>query len=165
MNAPRRGVAVGSLGTPLGVLGVTVSARGVTGCGEAAEPDRGASPLLDQALRELGEYFAGARRGFDVPLDLSACSVFARRVYDLTRAVPYGETRSYGDIAAVLGSSARAVGSALARLPVGILVPAHRVTLANGGLGGYQGRGDVKAWLLDFEAEQAHLDRRGPVRS
>ena len=155
MKHPRVVEIAGSLVTPIGLLRVVVSNEGVTGC-DLGVGERGASHrVLDWALRELEEYFAGIRREFTVPADLSALSAFARRVYDVTRQVPFGQTRAYGDLADVLGSSARAVGSALARLPVGIIVPAHRVTYANGGLGGYQGRQDLKAWLLDFEA--AHV--------
>lgn len=114
-----------------------------------------------QLVRELAEYFAGRRRVFDVPV-ASRGTAFQQRVWQALREVPFGATRSYGEIAERVGSvgAARAVGQANARNPVPILVPCHRVRAADGGLGGYLGSDagsgiSVKRWLLDHELMNA----------
>jgi methylated-DNA-[protein]-cysteine S-methyltransferase len=107
--------------------------------------------LGKQLELELRAYFAGELQVFETRVDDSKWSQFQREVYALCRQIPFGETRAYGDIAAVLGSGARAVGRAMGALPVSLIVPAHRVIRMNGALGGYQGREPIKAWLLEFE--------------
>ncbi|MEO8431565.1 MAG: type II toxin-antitoxin system prevent-host-death family antitoxin [Acidobacteriota bacterium] len=103
----------------------------------------GRAPLLRRASAELSQFFAGRRREFTVPVDPDAYATpFARRVLlEATRAIPFGTVRTYGDVAAAIGSpaAARAVGGALAANPVPILVPCHRVIAAGGRLGGYSG--------------------------
>ncbi|MFD7707284.1 methylated-DNA--[protein]-cysteine S-methyltransferase [Streptomyces sp. NPDC059785] len=104
------------------------------------------------AADQLTAYFAGDLKEFDLPLHLDG-TPFQRTVWDRLRAIPYGETRSYGELAVALGNprASRAVGLANGRNPVGIIVPCHRVVGADGGLTGYGGGLDRKRRLLDFE--------------
>jgi methylated-DNA-[protein]-cysteine S-methyltransferase len=105
---------------------------------------------LAMARGQLNEYFAGERREFDLPLAPEG-SDFQRRVWAALRDIPWGETRSYGDLAELLGSSPRAVGRANATNPICIIVPCHRVIGADGTLTGYAGGMDNKRWLLEHE--------------
>ena len=99
---------------------------------------------------QLDEYFAGDRTTFDLPLAQYG-TPFELRVWEALRAIPYGETRSYGELARELGSSARAVGRANGRNQISIIVPCHRVIGANGSLTGYAGGLDAKRALLEHE--------------
>jgi methylated-DNA-[protein]-cysteine S-methyltransferase len=101
---------------------------------------------------QLNEYFAGARRSFDVSLQMRG-TPFQRRVWDELREIPYGETISYGELARRIGSPSafRAVGLANGCNPVGVIVPCHRVIGANGTLTGYGGGIERKRLLLDLE--------------
>lgn len=111
------------------------------------------TPLLRGARRQIDDYFVGRRRAFDLPLS-PAGSPFQRRVWEAMRAIPFGDRRSYGEIAAEIGSAPRAVGGACGRNPLPILIPCHRVVAANGRLGGYSGEGGAvtKRSLLDLES-------------
>jgi methylated-DNA-[protein]-cysteine S-methyltransferase len=111
-----------------------------------------ATPLLLQAKRQLDAYFAGKRHDFDLPLAPEG-STFERRVWRLMEAIPYGETRSYGELASALDAAPRAIGQACGRNPIPILIPCHRVLAADGALGGYSGgKGvDTKRRLLVLE--------------
>ena len=106
-----------------------------------------------KAMAELGAYFAGNLHKFSVPLDLRGTD-FQRKVWEFLLGIPYGETRSYGDIARMLGrpTASRAVGRAVGTNPVAIIVPCHRVIGANGDLVGYGGGLYKKRALLDLEA-------------
>lgn len=120
-----------------------------------AQPDGASStddPLLAQAVRELGEYFAGARREFEVPVGPPG-TPFQRAVWAELRRVPYGETATYAELAQRLGApgAVRAVGSANGRNPVGVLVPCHRVIGSDGNLRGYAGGVERKLALLALE--------------
>lgn len=108
------------------------------------------------AIDQLEAYFAGELKEFTLELRLNGTE-FQRRVWDQLRRIPYGETRSYGDLADALGSpgASRAVGLANGKNPIGIVVPCHRVVGANGGLTGYGGGLDRKQRLLDFESGTA----------
>lgn len=110
-------------------------------------------PILAHAQRELTAYFAGARRRFAVPVDLSSVTAFRRRVLQALMRVPYGATESYGGLAAAIGSpgAARAVGQALARNPVPVIAPCHRIIGADGGLTGFGGGLEWKRALLALE--------------
>ena len=122
--------------------------------GSARLPMSAARAVLASAVTELGEYFAGKRRAFSVPVDLATTTAFDRRVLAAMAAIQYGETRTYGELARAVGSpgAARAVGHACGRNPVPVLLPCHRVVRSGGGLGGYSGGGlDVKAALLALE--------------
>jgi methylated-DNA-[protein]-cysteine S-methyltransferase len=102
---------------------------------------------------QLDEYFAGARRRFDLILDPLG-NPFELTVWEALQQIPYGETQSYGELAARIGhpDAARAVGSANARNPIAVIVPCHRVIGADGGLTGYGGGLERKRLLLDLEA-------------
>ena len=110
--------------------------------------DRGCADAVDQ----LEEYFAGRRTDFDLELNMVG-SEFQRRVWQALLTIPYGETRSYGQIAEQIGASgaARAVGLANGHNPIAIIVPCHRVIGANGSLTGYGGGLDRKRSLLEME--------------
>jgi methylated-DNA-[protein]-cysteine S-methyltransferase len=104
------------------------------------------------AVEQLAAYFAGGRTVFDVDLELAGTD-FQRRVWAALQTIPYGETRSYGQLAQQVGapSASRAVGLANGRNPISIIVPCHRVIGANGSLTGYGGGIDRKRTLLDLE--------------
>lgn len=109
-------------------------------------------PILVETERQLGEYFAGERRTFDLPLSFAGTD-FQKRVWAALLAIPYGETRSYGEIAHQLGvpGASRAVGAANGRNPISIVAPCHRVVGATGKLTGFAGGLEAKAFLLELE--------------
>lgn len=115
--------------------------------------DDGDHPILLQASRELEEYFAGTRRSFTVPLD-PAGTHFQKRVWTALLTIPYGETRSYGELARQIGNpkAARAVGAANAKNPLSIITPCHRAIGSNGTLTGFAGGLATKRFLLSLEA-------------
>lgn len=112
------------------------------------------------ARRELSAYFAGRRRSFTAPCDLGGLPPFTRAVLRITAGIPYGEVRSYRWVAERMGKprAMRAVGNALARNPIPIIIPCHRVVRSDGTLGGYALGLDWKRRLLDLET--SHLKRR-----
>lgn len=114
-------------------------------------------PVLAEAERQLAAYFAGELRKFTVPLDPVGTD-FQQRVWQALREIPYGETRTYGQIATTAGSPAavRAAGAANGRNPLSIIAPCHRVIGANGKLTGFAGGLEIKAFLLELEAR--HTD-------
>ena len=114
----------------------------------------GATPVLDEAISQLEEYFAGTRREFDLPLD-PAGTEFQQSAWMVLRTIPYGTTISYGQQAERLGdpNKARAVGAANGKNPLSIVVPCHRVVGSNGHLTGFAAGIDVKSWLLDHERQ------------
>jgi methylated-DNA-[protein]-cysteine S-methyltransferase len=118
---------------------------------------RAAEPFA-AAREQLEQYFAGERAEFELALDLRG-SAFQRSVWDALLTIPYGETRSYGEIARQIGrpDRARAVGAANGSNPVSIVVPCHRVIGSDGSLTGYGGGLHRKRWLLDHEAGVAQL--------
>jgi methylated-DNA-[protein]-cysteine S-methyltransferase len=128
------------------------------GRGPAPRDLRSARAPFAAAVEQLEQYFAGERRTFDVPLALHG-PAFHRRVWDALLTIPYGETRSYGEIAAQVGEpgAARAVGFANGRNPIAIVVPCHRVIGADGRLTGYGGGLPRKRTLLDLEAGRLAL--------
>ena len=115
------------------------------------EPSR-ASDVLALAADQLREYFAGHRRAFDLPLGPTGTG-FQQRVWTALCAIPFGQTRSYGQVAAAIGrpAASRAVGAANGRNPIAIIVPCHRVIGASGHLTGYAGGMEAKRWLLAHE--------------
>ena len=119
--------------------------------GPASDP--AARKMAARAKREIVEYLAGRRRRFTVPAYLSAATPFHRKVLAALARVPYGRTVTYGQLAARAGRprAARAVGSCVARNPVPLVIPCHRV-VASGGLGGFGGGLDMKRRLLALEA-------------
>ena len=112
------------------------------------------TPLLRQAAAELQEYFAGQRRQFTVPLAPKG-TPFQQKVWKALQEIPYGETRSYKEIAIAAGNekACRAVGMANNRNPLPIFIPCHRVVGSDGKLVGYAGGLDVKTFLLELEKE------------
>lgn len=133
--------------SPVGELTLVADAHGLAAIlWENDRPDRvrlgpltedDTHPVLVETERQLGEYFAGKRRAFDVPLSFSG-SDFQKRVWHALLAIPFGETRSYGEIAQQLGNPAasRAVGAANGRNPISIIAPCHRVVGSTGKLTG-----------------------------
>lgn len=107
----------------------------------------------DAVARELGEYFAGRRHDFDIPVDLRLARGFRRTVLEHLREIPYGETESYSEVAEAVGNprAMRAVGSACATNPIALVVPCHRVVRRDGSIGQYGGGVETKAALLALE--------------
>lgn len=135
---------------PLWLLGTDTEIVAVCFGRDPVPPFRPAkTPVLLEAERQLREYFAGKRRRFDVPYSLAG-TPFQTSVWREVAAIPYGETRTYGDIARAIGrpGAVRAVGTAVGANPLPILVPCHRVLPATGGLGGFRGGTDWKRFLL-----------------
>ena len=158
--------------TPLGELVLTASDTALTGLYFATSrhgpppparqagwvEDNGGSEVLARARQQLAQYFAGTRTTFDLPLD-AAGSAFQQRVWDALRAIPYGTTTSYGELARRLGDrkATRAVGAANGKTPIPIIVPCHRVVGARGALTGFGGGMDRKRWLLEHEGSLLKL--------
>jgi methylated-DNA-[protein]-cysteine S-methyltransferase len=115
-------------------------------------------PVLNATRDQLEAYFAGERRAFDLPLELRGTD-FQRRAWAALQTIPFGETRTYGDMARLIGrpTAVRAVGAANGRNPISIIVPCHRVIGASGGLTGFGGGLPNKAKLLEHEAPQRAL--------
>lgn len=151
------------LDSPIGELTLVERDGALVGLymrGHSPAPDpAGFGPRVDDALpaasEQLAAYFAGQLRVFDLPL-AAVGTQFQRRVWGLLPGIGYGQTRSYGELAAELGSpgASRAVGAANARNPISIVVPCHRVIGASGRLTGYAGGADRKAFLLALEQGQ-----------
>lgn len=145
--------------TPFGSITIQVSNRAVErvafGKADLAGPER-STELSNRAANELQEYFAGKRRVFDVPLHLEG-TPFQMAVWEALQRIPYGQTRSYGEVAASIGhpGASRAVGQANNRNPLPIFVPCHRVVAADGSLSGYEFGVKTKKFLLDLEASHA----------
>jgi len=120
--------------------------------------DFSAHPLLETLADELREYFTGSRRSFSIPLSTPG-TAFQRAVWAALCRVPYGETRSYADLAKTLGhaNACRAVGAANGQNRIAIVIPCHRIITANGKLGGYGGGLWRKQWLLDLECGRQPL--------
>ena len=153
--------------TPLGTLLVAATEAGVCRISYDPEPDREVEQLarllgtrilrtpkpVDEARRQLGEYFERRRRDFDLELDLRLSAEFSRRVLEELAKVPYGETTTYGALAARAARphAARAVGTVMNRNPIPIVLPCHRVVGASGSLVGYGGGIARKEQLLKLE--------------
>jgi methylated-DNA-[protein]-cysteine S-methyltransferase len=162
-------VAVGTVSSPIGELFVVVTGRGLAAI--AFEGDEYREELLDRIARqisprilpspkrtdtwrrELDEYFASERTGFELPVDRRLIHGIASDVLKQTSKIPYGEVSTYGAIAKKIGhpSAARAVGRALGSNPIPIVIPCHRVIGASGALTGYAGGIDRKVRLLELE--------------
>jgi methylated-DNA-[protein]-cysteine S-methyltransferase len=151
------------LATPMGGLGIAVDEIGVcrihfdgaAGAGGSAGGGwQPADPLLDRAVEQLEAYFATELTEFDLPLSVPRGSAFDRAVWHAIAAIPYGEMRTYGQIATDIGEpdAARAVGVACNRNPLPIVVPCHRVVGAGGKLVGFGGGLPRKRFLLELEA-------------
>jgi len=152
--------------SPVGPLFLAASAKGLVRLEFEARMQklnaktvqlRESKPALASYLRELDEYFAGKRRHFSLPLDLRGTD-FQLACWQALLEIPYGETRTYRDIAQAIGHprAYRAVGMANNRNPIAIVVPCHRVIASNGSLCGYGGGLDLKRQLLDLEQATRH---------
>lgn len=162
-----------TMASPIGVLTLVASEKGLAGVlWDNDEPARARlsprtmapdNPILVQTEAQLTEYFAGTRRSFTVPLD-AVGTPFQQRVWKALLAIPFGETRSYGQLAEDIGSpnAVRAVGAANGRNPISIITPCHRVIGATGKLTGFGGGLDVKAYLLKLESGQPDFLRKAP---
>lgn len=149
------------LSSPVGTLTLTEEEGALTGLYFGRLSRQGQevlSPVLEETARQLSEYFSGKQREFSLPLSPKGTK-FQLRVWRALETIPYGETRSYGDMARLIGSpkACRAVGMANHRNPISIIVPCHRVVGANGSLTGYGGGLDVKRFLLDLEQKNRAL--------
>jgi len=156
-------LAFKNLKTPVGCLKAVASNDGLVAIlwendnprrvplGEMME--RPSDAVLKLTERQLMEYFDGKRRSFDIPLDFAGTS-FQKQVWQAFLKIPYGETRTYGEIAREIGKpvAGGAVGAACGRNPISIIAPCHRVIGAGGALGGFGGGLEVKRYLLDFES-------------
>jgi len=162
-------VAYRTIDSPVGPLLIAATAKGLVrvayGCEDHAKVlerlARDLSPRilhaparLDSAAKEIDEYFAGRRQGFDLAVDLSLARGFRRLVLTRLRAIGYGRTASYAGIAGAAGNpkAVRAVGTACATNPIPIVVPCHRVVRSDGSIGQYVGGADAKKTLLTLEA-------------
>lgn len=142
---------------PLFSIGIVCNADEITGIDYL--PPRAElapkTPLAREAVRQLRAWLKDSRFAFGLPL-APAGTHYQRRVWDQINAIPVGQTRSYGEVAAAIGSGARAVGNACGSNPYPIVVPCHRVVAANHGLGGFARNRDgflldIKKWLLAHE--------------
>jgi methylated-DNA-[protein]-cysteine S-methyltransferase len=121
-------------------------------------PSTPATALLRRAAEQLAEYFAGRRRGFDLPLAPEG-TAHQKRVWTAMCAIPHGATGTYGDLARAIGSSARAVGTACGKNPIPVIVPCHRIVAAGGGIGGYSGRGGLETKRVLLAIEGVHHEQ------
>lgn len=148
--------------SPLGPMLLAASATGLRGAwfvgqrhgpAEVPWPEDAGHPVLREAAGQLADWFAGRRTRFDLPLDLRAGTPFQRSVWNALLAIPRGGTTSYAELARRLGrpQAARAIGAAVGRNPVSIVVPCHRVLGSGGALTGYAGGLERKTALLRLE--------------
>ena len=161
-------VVYAAVDAPIGVLEVAATPRGVVRVAFASEPLDDVlqeladtvsprvieSPArLDGVRRELDEYFSGTRRVFETPIDWRLSHGFLLRAREACFAIPFGEVRTYSELAEAAGRprAVRAAGNAMAKNPIPIIVPCHRVLRTGGALGGYGGGVDTKRWLLGLE--------------
>lgn len=143
------------ISSPIGDLTLTEEEGALTGLyfGRLSRPgEEGPTALLEETARQLREYFAGQRREFDLPLRLRG-TAFQMQVWQALQVIPYGEVRTYGEIARAIGKpkACRAVGMANHHNPISIIVPCHRVVGAGGSLTGYGGGLENKRFLLELE--------------
>lgn len=157
-----RSIAQTRYESPLGRMIVAATSRGLAGLwfegqrhlpDSSAWPEQPGHPVLRQAVAQLQEYFAGNRTRFELPLDLQGGTAFQQSVWQALLSIPRGGTTSYGALSRRIGQPAavRAVGAAVGRNPVSIVVPCHRVLGADGSLTGYAGGLQRKSALLQLE--------------
>ena len=143
--------------SPLGMLEITEEDGALVSIlfvSSSTPPTPPSTPLLSKAKNEMEEYFRGERSSFTLPLSPKG-TPFQKKVWEITSTIGYGETKSYGEIAEIMGSKAyRAIGSALGANPLPIVIPCHRVK-AKASIGGYSGGLDKKRILLSIEGIKA----------
>ncbi|TXI01221.1 MAG: methylated-DNA--[protein]-cysteine S-methyltransferase [Rhizobium sp.] len=148
--------------SPLGPIIVAATSKGLAGLWFDGQrhlpntqdwPHEANHPILIKAIRQLREYFDGQRRAFDLPLDLQSGTAFQQSVWKALLEIRSGETTSYGQLSKKIGKAAavRAVGAAVGRNPVSVIVPCHRVLGGDGSLTGYAGGLERKTALLKLE--------------
>lgn len=140
-----------AIDSPVGRLTVSATPDAIVSVAWTDDPQGEPNALLIEAQRQLEAYFAGRLTRFDLPLTITG-SPFDKRVWEAMRQIPYGQTRSYGEIAMEVGSGPRAIGGACGRNRIPLVIPCHRV-LARHGLGGFSGGAGLptKRWLLQLE--------------
>jgi methylated-DNA-[protein]-cysteine S-methyltransferase len=138
--------------SPLGPLTLFAEVDAIVALEFGDVPEEKPSPLLKEAISQLAAYFKGGLRHFNLPLRATGTN-FQKAVWDLIVKIPYGSTRSYGDLSRDLESAPRAVGRACGKNPIPIIVPCHRIVAANYKIGGFSGGDgiDTKASLLSLE--------------
>jgi methylated-DNA-[protein]-cysteine S-methyltransferase len=145
-----------SIDSPFGRLTLTETDGRITALAWGGAAAQDSSPVLGEAARRLAAYFAGELRVFDLPLAPQGAPV-EQRVWQAMAAIPYGETRSYGELGRELGLSARAIGAACGRNPLPILLPCHRVVGSGGTLVGYSGGAGIETKRRLLQLERALL--------
>jgi methylated-DNA-[protein]-cysteine S-methyltransferase len=155
LHSPEGLVALDLLHQPRGMALGPALDRWMRRLQAGPEPDDAASDAAARVAAQLDEYFDGERTAFDVTLDWQLVRGFTRAALQAIVTIPYGETASYSEVAVLAGSpnAHRAVGTACATTPFSLVVPVHRVVRADGSIGEYGGRPEVKRYLLDLEAE------------
>jgi len=149
---------VGILASARGLIGITLSRHSAQEAlqllGDGVNQATCSPLLFDDLVERLKAYFSGRKVVFDDEIDLSEATTFQREVWETTRLIPYGETRSYRGVAERINRprAVRAVGQALSRNPLLIIVPCHRVVTSDGKLGGFRGGAELKRRLLNLEA-------------
>ena len=140
-----------AIDSPVGRLTVSATPEAIVLIAWTDDPHGEPNALLIEARRQLEAYFAGRLAQFDLPLTISG-SPFDKRAWEAMRQIPYGQTRSYGELAMEVGSGPRAIGGACGRNWIPLVIPCHRV-LGRSGLGGYSGGAGLptKRWLLELE--------------
>ena len=147
---------------PLGLMAITASDEAVTGIafhkGSSGEEELRENALTRLAADQLREYIEGRRKSFDLPIAPEG-TPFRKAVWSALQAIPYGETRTYGKIAAAIGNpgASRAVGMANNKNPIVVVIPCHRVIGLDGGLVGFGGGLDMKRALLDLESRYSNI--------
>jgi len=142
-----------SMSSPVGPLTLIEEDGAIVGLDWDASGGAPQTPVLLQAMAELERYFEGEAENFSVPLNARG-NAFQEKFYAALRDIPYGETRTYGELAGKLSVSAQAIGQACGANPIAILIPCHRVLGAQG-LGGFSGRGGVEAKVTLLKLEGA----------
>lgn len=144
--------------TPIGLLEITAVGDAVIGVRSVKQEEKvigddSSMKMAQKAKDELEEYFAGKRKDFDLPLRAEGTN-FQKKVWEQLKKIPYGETRTYGEVAQMMGNpkASRAIGMANHNNPILILTPCHRVIGADGSLTGYAAGIEAKKYLLDFES-------------
>ena len=145
--------AVLSFDTPLGQFHLREAGGAITGAGWRRMEGAAATPLLEEGARQVLAYFSREREEFDLPLRVDA-GPLTQAVCDLLCAIPFGETRTYGDLAKELGQPAQAVGQACGLNPIPVIIPCHRV-LAAKGLGGFSAPGGIETKVALLKLERA----------
>lgn len=142
--------------SPFGPMHVISNGKALIALGWGTGKDTAPDPVVEEAVRQLAEYFAGTRRDFDLPLAPGGTPHRAK-VWEAMKGIPFGRVATYGDVARAIGSGPRAVGAACGANPLPIVIPCHRVVAAGGLGGGYSGFGGLttKTWLLDHEQKHA----------